>query len=193
MKVLVACEFSGIVRDAFRDKGHFAVSCDLLPSERPLGVHFQGDVIPLLDLKWDMLIAFPPCTALCVSGNGTYADSKEREDAVEFFRLFLEAPISRRCVENPVGVISTRLRPPDQYIQPHEYGEDASKKTGLWLAGLPLLVPTKRIDPRMVEGLPRWSNQTNSGQNRLGPSPTRGKERGRTYEGIALAMAEQWG
>lgn len=195
MRVLVACEMSGRVREAFRARGHDAYSCDLLPSLDNSDYHFIGDARSrqVLDADWDLMIAHPPCTALCVSGNGTYADTKERLDAIEFFRLFLSTNIPRVCVENPVGVISTAIRKPDQYIQPYNFGEDASKKTGLWLTGLQPLVPTRRIAPRIVNGLPRWGNQTDSGQNKLGPSEERGMIRGLTYQGIADAMAEQWG
>lgn len=194
MNVLVACEFSGVVRREFAKWGHDVWSCDLLPSLDDSDRHMQCDVREVLDdPDWDLMIAHPPCTALCVSGNRYYANTKEREDAIEFFRLFLDASIPRRCVENPVGVISTRIRPPEQYIQPYDFGEDASKNTGLWLTGLPLLKPTQRVDSRMVEGRPRWANQTDSGQNKLGPSPDRGMIRGVTYQGIAEAMANQWG
>lgn len=179
MKILVACEWSGKVRDSFLAKGHTAVSCDLIPSARP-GPHIQGDVVPLLKEKWDMLIAFPPCTALCVSGNGTYAGTKEREEAIEFFRLFLDAPIEKICVENPVGVISTAIRKPDQYVQPWQFGHGETKKTGLWLKGLPLLRPTNIVEGRE----PRiW---------KMARTPDRGHLRGETYQGIADAMAEQW-
>jgi hypothetical protein len=133
------------------------------------------------------VIAHPPCTALCVSGNRHYAGTQAREDALDFFNIFLNLPAPYVCVENPVGVISTSLRKPDQYIQPWEYGEDASKKTGLWLKNLPLLTPTNVIKKE------RYANQTPSGQNKLGPSPTRAKERGKTYQGIADAIVSQWG
>jgi len=193
MKVLVACEFSGVVSQAFRNRGHEAVSCDLLPNLLTGNqFHYQGDVRDILDRDWDLLIAHPPCTALCVSGNRYYVDTQERLDAVEFFRLFLNANIERICVENPVGVISTYIRPPDQYIQPYDFGHDASKKTGLWLKNLPILKPTKRINGRIVDGKERWANQTDSGQNNLPPSKDRGYLRSVTYQGIAEAMAEQW-
>jgi hypothetical protein len=189
MKVLVACEFSGIVRDAFIEKGHDAISCDLLDSERP-GPHFKGDIRPfLVSNNWDLLIAHPPCTHTCVSGNGTYAGTPARQEGIEFFRLFLEADCPRIAVEHPVSVISTAIRRPTQYIQPWQFGHPESKKTGLWLKGLPKLEPTN------VLSLPEkgyWDNQTPSGQNKLGPSPDRGHLRSRTYQGIADAMAEQW-
>jgi site-specific DNA-cytosine methylase len=193
MKVLVACEFSGAVREAFRKRGHDATSCDLLPARDDSVHHYQGDVRDLLDKGWDLLIAHPPCTALCVSGNRYYSNTEARTEAVEFFRLFLDAPVERICVENPVGVISTTIRPPDQYIQPYDFGHDASKKTGLWLKNLPLLVATERFPGRMVDGRERWGNQTDSGQNNLPPSEDRGYIRSVTYSGIASAMAEQWG
>lgn len=195
MKILVAYEMSGRVREAFRRKGHSAWSCDILPSLVPSDNHIQDRVEAVLDrdINWDMMIAHPPCTALAVSGNRYYAGSEERQRALEVFRWLLELPIYAICVENPVGVVSSSIRPPDQYIQPYDFGEDASKKTGLWLKNLPLLKPTNPVPPRIVNGKKRWSNQTDSGQNRLGPSETRAMERGITYQGIADAMAEQWG
>ena len=189
MKVLVACEYSGVVRDAFLAKGHDAISCDLLPTESP-GPHYQGDVREILFDEWDLLIAHPPCTALCVSGNRWYAGSALREEALEFFRVFIDAPCAKICVENPVGVVSSRIRPPTQYVQPWQFGHRESKATGLWLRGLPKLVPTKIME---VPECGYWDNQTPSGQNKLGPSKDRWKIRSRTYEGIAEAMAEQWG
>lgn len=197
MRVLVACESSGTVRDAFLAKGHEAVSCDILPSETG-GPHIQGDVLDVIvvDREWDMMIAHPPCTYLCSSGmhwtTRGLRDPNLTEDALAFARKLLEADIEKIAVENPVGAISTRIRKPDQYIHPYQFGDDASKKTGLWLKGLPCLVPTNYIEPRMVGGKPRWSNQTDSGQNRLGPSQDRWKQRSKTYQGIALAMANQW-
>ncbi len=196
MRVLVACEYSGRVRDAFRARGHDAMSCDLLPPDVP-GPHHQGDVLALLDDGWDMLIAFPPCTYLCSSGLHWNKRRPERaaktEDALAFVRALLDAPIDRIALENPIGCISSRIRRPDQIIQPHEYGEDASKRTCLWLKGLPLLVPTKHVAPRIVNGRKRWANQTDSGQNRLPPSADRWKIRSLTYQGIADAMVAQWG
>ena len=197
MRILVACESSGTVRDAFLAKGHEAVSCDILPSETG-GPHIQGDVLDVIvvDREWDMMIAHPPCTYLCSSGmhwtTRGLRDPNLTEDALAFARKLLEADIEKIAVENPVGAISTRIRKPDQYIHPYQFGDDASKKTGLWLKGLPCLVPTNYIEPRMVGGKPRWSNQTDSGQNRLGPSQDRWKQRSKTYQGIALAMANQW-
>ncbi|MCP4741380.1 MAG: DNA cytosine methyltransferase [Actinomycetales bacterium] len=196
MKILVACEYSGRVRDAFAAKGHWAVSCDLLPTERP-GPHVQGDVLALLDEhEWDLLIAFPPCTHL--SGSGARWWPQKRADgrqqaAVEFVRRLHDAPIDRIAIENPVGILSTAIRKPNQIIQPWQFGHDASKRTCLWLKGLPQLEPTKLVEGRLVNGRKRWGNQTDSGQNKLGPSPDRAKVRSLTYQGIADAMAEQWG
>lgn len=196
MRVLVACEFSGAVRDAFAARGHDAWSCDLLPSETS-GKHYVGDARDFLGAGWNLLIAHPPCTYLCSSGLHWNTRRPGRvaltEKALELVRAFLDAPIERIAVENPQGCISTRIRPASQYIQPYDFGADASKKTGLWLKNLPPLMPTKRIAGRIVNGKERWSNQTDSGQNRLGPSDTRWSERSKTYAGIANAMAEQWG
>lgn len=196
MRVLIACEFSGIVRDAFIARGHHAISCDLLPSDRP-GPHHQGDVRDILERGWDLLVAFPPCTYLCSSGLHWNARIPGRsvltDEAIAFVRALLDAPVERIALENPVGRIGTAIRPCDQVIHPWEYGHDASKKTCLWLKGLPRLQPTHLVSPRIVNGRPRWGNQTDSGQNRLGPSPDRAKIRGTTYQGIADAMATQWG
>ena len=171
------------------------MSCDLLPSEQP-GPHHQGDVRELLGQEWDLLIAHPPCTYLSVSGmhwtTRGLRDPKLTEDALDFVRLFMDAPIERIAIENPVSVISSRIRKPDQIIQPHQFGHDASKKTCLWLKGLPLLKPTQMVEPRIVNGKPRWGNQTDSGQNKLPPSKDRWKLRSKTYQGIADAMATQW-
>ena len=197
MRVLVACESSGAVRDAFIRAGHYAASCDLLPSESPLGDHFQCNVLDILDHDWDLLIAHPPCTYLSVSGmhwtTRGLRDPKLTEDALEFARALMDAPIEKIAIENPVSVISSRIRKPDQIIQPYQFGHDASKKTCLWLKNLPLLKPTNHIPGRSVNGKLRWANQTDSGQNRLPPSKDRWKIRSQTYWGIAQAMAEQWG
>ena len=195
-KVLVACEYSGVVRDAFRARGHDAWSCDLLPTETE-GPHFQDDVMAVINRGWDLMIAHPPCTYLSVSGmhwtTRGLRDPKLTEDALDFVRELMNAPIKRIAIENPISVISSRIRPPDQIVQPHMFGHDASKKTCLWLKNLPTLNATCNIAPRIVNGRQRWGNQTDSGQNRLGPKPDRWKERSRTYEGIAAAMAAQWG
>jgi hypothetical protein len=193
MRVLVACEYSGRVRDAFIARGHDAVSCDLLASDVP-GPHYQGDVRDLLVQRWDLLIAFPPCTYLCSSGlhwnKRVPGRAAMTQDALAFVRLLLNAPIERIALENPVGCISTQIRKPDQVIQPWQFGHPESKTTCLWLKGLPRLVPTKVLD-KPASG--RWENQTASGQNRLGPSEDRWKLRSLTYPGIAQAMADQWG
>jgi len=210
MKVLIACEYSGRVRDAFIARGHDATSCDLLPTESP-GPHHQGDVLPLLGYRWDLVIAHPPCTYLTCAGEWAFKDDpgkklkpgtlfgaerrQAREDALEFVTRLWEANSPRVCIENPVGVITKRLPAlgTPQYIHPHQFGEDASKKTGLWMRGLPPLVPTSNYPPRIVNGKRRWGNQTDSGQNKLAPSDDRWKLRSYTYQGIADAMAGQWG
>ncbi len=196
MKVLVACEFSGTVRDAFIARGHDAMSCDLLPSETP-GPHFQGNVLDIIGSGWDLMIAHPPCTYLTSSGLHWNKRRPDRaaltDEALQFVLALATAPIPRICIENPIGCLSTRWRKPDQIIQPHQFGHDASKSTCLWLNGLIPLRPTESVAPRMVNGKPRWSNQTDSGQNKLGPSADRWALRSLTYPGIAQAMAEQWG
>lgn len=189
MRVLVACEFSGVVREAFRAKGHNAWSCDLLPADDGSDYHYEGDINDLLaeTPDWDLIIAHPPCTYLSVSGNRYYSNRSDLYlPAVEFAKQFFDYA-EKVCVENPVGRLSSHWRKPDQYIQPWEFGHDASKKTGLWLQGLPKLQPTKILKKE------RYANQTPSGQNNLGPSKDRAKLRSITYQGIAEAMAEQWG
>lgn len=199
MSVLIACEYSGRVREAFRALGHDAWSCDLLPADDDSPHHIQGDVKDVLRHvgDWDLMVAFPPCTFICSSGLHWNKRRPERaaqtEDALDFVRYLMSSGVPRIAIENPVGCISTRIRKPDQYVQPHQFGDDASKKTGLWLQGLPLLTPTGNVAPRMVNGRPRWANQTDSGQNRLAPSADRWKKRSETYQGIANAMAQQWG
>lgn len=199
MRVLVACEYSGRVRDAFLDAGHYALSCDLLPTDSThhRGEHYQGDVLNLLDEGWDLMIAHPPCTYLSVSGmhwtTRGLRDPQLTEDALTFVRKLLNAPIERIALENPVSVISSRIRKPDQIINPYEFGHDASKKTCLWLKNLPKLASTNFIEPRIINGRKRWGNQTDSGQNKLAPSDDRWKIRSETYSGIAEAMANQWG
>lgn len=183
MRVLVACEFSGIVRDAFRRLGHDAWSCDLLPSERP-GPHIRGDAMSCAygDGPWDMMIAHPPCTYLAVSGARWFAGrEREQSHALLFVRGLLDAPIPRIALENPVSVISTRIRKPDQIIQPWMFGHGETKATCLWLTGLPPLVPTDIVDGRT----PRVHHAS--------PGPDRWRERSRTLPGIAAAMAAQWG
>ncbi len=201
MRILVACECSGVVREAFRAKGHNAWSCDLKPAEDNSIYHYQCDIREILDGpdkgQWDLLLAFPDCTYLSSSGLHWNTRNPERalktQAAVDFALYLLNQPIPKIALENPIGRLSTAIRKPDQIIQPHQFGHDAAKATCLWLKGLPLLVPTHHIDSRYVDGKPRWSNQTDSGQNRLGPSSTRATERARTYKGIAEAMADQWG
>jgi hypothetical protein len=253
LRILVACEFSGTVRNAFAELGHECWSCDLLPSESP-GLHYRGDVTHLLDgwtpvrftmdcdpeldgwcvlsdqcpseckcygptqeepeleymenehgqwvrpvsnPHWDLMIAHPPCTYLSVSGmhwtTRGLRDSKLTEDALEFVKLLMDAPINKIAIENPISVISSRIRKPDQIVQPYEYGHDASKATCLWLKNLPKLKPTDYVEPRIINGKKRWGNQCDSGQNKLAPSPDRWKKRAEFYAGVALAMANQWG
>lgn len=181
MKILVGCEYSGAVRRAFAAKGHDVWSCDLLPSEDNSPNHIMGDIVPLLTQGWDMLICFPPCTHLCVSGARWFKDKqKEQAESLDFVRLLLNAPIHRIALENPVGIISTRIRKPDQIIQPWMFGHGETKATCLWLKNLPKLVPTNIVEGREA----RIHN--------MAPSPTRWKERSRTYSGIALGMSEQW-
>jgi hypothetical protein len=246
-RVLVACEFSGTVRDAFTRAGCHAVSCDLLPSEAA-GLHYEGDVSlllhgweparfggecdssgdgwcrvvdqdidscdcmgptqeeaeyvevrgtlfarPIARPHWDLMVAHPPCTYLAVSGMHWNKRRPEREalteQALVFVHRLMTAPIRRKAVENPISVISTRIRKPSQIVHPHQFGHDASKATCLWLEGLPPLEPTQVVAPG-ANG--RWGNQTPSGQNKIGPSPDRWKERSRTFQGIADAMAAQW-
>lgn len=192
MRILIACEYSGVVRDAFASHGWDAWSCDLLPTEKPDGQHYQCDVRDILDQAWDMMIAHPPCTYLCSSGMHWTVRGKRdpqlTEDALAFVRLLLNANIPHIALENSVGVISTRIRKPDCVIHPWQFGHPESKTTCLWLKNLPPLQPTSIC--KSATG--RWENQTPSGQNKLGPSENRWKERSRTYPGIACAMAEQW-
>lgn len=213
MRVLIACEYSGRVRDAFARKGHYAVSCDFEPSDsKPIldSHHYRGDVRDLIEKPWDLLIAHPPCTFLTCAAEWAYGPGpyhqkvKEgtltgearmlaRIEAIEFVKFFIsQKHIKRKCIENPVGVLSKQIGKPSQIIQPHWFGNDASKATCLWLENLPNLQPTNQIAPRIVNGKPRWSNQTDSGQNKLSPSADRWKERSRTYQGIADAMSSQW-
>lgn len=196
MRVLVACEYSGVVRDAFAALGHDALSCDLLPTLRP-GPHYVGDVRDILADGWDLMIAHPPCTYLSSSGLHWNlrrpGRAAQTEAALDFVRELMAAPILRKAIENPVGCIGTRIRKADQVIQPWQFGHDASKATCLWLECLPVLVPTREVAPRIVGGRKRWANQTDSGQNRLAPSADRWKVRSETYAGIAEAMAATWG
>lgn len=196
MRVLVACEYSATVREAFHSAGHYALSCDLLPTEVD-GPHYQGDVRDIINDGWDLMIAHPPCTYLCSSGlhwnKRVEGRAAKTEEALEFVQFLLDAPIPRIALENPIGCIGTRIRKADQTIQPWQFGHDASKATCLWLKGLPVLQSTDLVAPRIVNGKKRWGNQTDSGQNRLPPSEDRWKIRSETYAGIAEAMANQWG
>jgi site-specific DNA-cytosine methylase len=190
MKVLIACEYSGAVRDAFIAQGHDAISCDLLPTDAP-GPHYQGDVRDIIEDGFDLMVAHPPCTHLAVSGARWFKDKQaEQAEALDFVRLLLSAPIGKIALENPISIISSRIRKPNQIIQPWQFGHPESKSTCLWLKNLPKLIPTDTL-PLPASG--RWNNQTPSGQNKLGPSPDRWKERSKTYQGIAEAMAQQWG
>ena len=203
MKILLACEESQTLTKKFREIGHEAYSCDILPTsgDNPEW-HIQQDVIPLLKKKWDMVIAFPPCTHLAVSGAAWFAkkiaDGRQQQ-GIEFFMEFTKLDhIPKVAIENPIGIMSKIWRKPDQIIQPYDFGDDASKRTCLWLKNLPLLKPTKRIQGRMVKNpsgkiVERWSNQCdNYGHDKTSPSPTRGNQRSKTYEGIADAIVSQW-
>ncbi len=180
MKILIACEFSGIVREAFRKLGHDAVSCDLMPSEM-VGPHIQDDVMNHLCDEWDMMIAFPPCTHLAVSGARWFKNKqKEQEKAIGFFLHLVNAPIPKIGIENPIGIMSTQYRKPDQIIQPWQFGHGETKATCLWLKNLPKLMPTNIVSGR--------ENRIHT----MSPSPDRGRLRSITYQGIADAMVEQW-
>ena len=191
MRVLIACEYSGAVRDAFIRAGHYAASCDLLPSDSPLGDHYQCDVTAILDHDWDLMIAHPPCTHLSVSGARWFKGKQaEQATALDFVRQLLDAPIPRIALENPVSIISSRIRKPDQIIQPYQFGHEATKTTCLWLKGLPHLTPTNIVGKgarhvtKSGKSLPKWYN--------LPPSADRWKIRSATFKGIADAMAAQW-
>ncbi len=219
MNVLIACETSGVVRDAFRAAGHNAMSCDLLPTERP-GFHYQGDVRDVLYWGWDLMIAHPDCTYLTCSAAWAFTDGpyhqkvkpgtltgaarrQARDEAMQFVELLAAAPIPLIAIENPAVNFMNKTMDfkkygfrsnfPTQVIHPHQFGHDASKQTGLLLKGLPDLTHTHTVSPRMVDGRPRWANQTDTGQNRLPPSADRWLDRARTYQGWADAMASQWG
>ena len=183
MKVLVACEYSGVVRDAFIAAGHDAMSCDLLPTDSP-GPHHQGDVLEILDQGWDLMIAHPPCQHLSVSGARWFkqkqADGRQQQ-GIDFFMALINAPIPMIAVENPISIMSTKYRKPNQIVQPWQHGHGETKATCLWLKGLPNLEPTQIVEGRE----PRI--------HRIAPSPDRWKKRSLTYAGIAKAMAEQWG
>jgi len=181
MRVLVACEYSGAVRDAFAAAGHHAMSCDLLPTEKT-GLHYRGDVRDVLHDGWDLMICHPPCTHLSVSGARWFKDKlPEQAEALDFVRLLLDAPIKRIALENPISIISSRIRKPDQIIQPWQFGHGETKATCLWLKNLPKLTPTDIVEGREAR------------VHKMPPGPDRWKERSRTFEGVAKAMAAQWG
>ncbi len=181
MRVLVACEMSGRVRDAFRKRGHDAWSCDILPARDNSSHHIQDDVLNVLSGKWDLMVAHPPRTHLAVSGARWFKDKlSEQADALTFVRALLNAPIPKIALENPISIISSRIRKPDQIIQPWQFGHGETKSTCLWLKGLPLLQPTNIVEGREQK---IW---------KMGPSPERAMLRSLTYKGIADAMAEQW-
>ncbi len=191
MKVLIACEFSGTVRNAFLKRGHDAWSCDLLPTEVE-GPHIQGDVLNILNDGWDLMIAHPPCTHLATSGARWFKNKeKEQKEALEFVSLLLNAPINKIALENPISIISSRIRKPDQIVQPWMFGHPEQKSTCLWLKNLPLLKPTNIVEKgemhvtKSGKKLPKWYN--------IPPREDRWKMRSKTFEGIAAAMAEQWG
>ena len=183
MRVLIACEYSGIVRDAFLVKGHHAISCDLLPTES-LGPHYQGDIRDVLYKEWDMVLAFPPCTHLAVSGARWFKEKQKdgrQQAGIDFFNLFTGLDCPKVAIENPIGIMSTHYRKPDQIIQPWQFGHGETKAICLWLKGLPRLKPTNIVEGRK----PRiWY---------MPPGPERAKKRSRFFPGIAKAMADQWG
>lgn len=181
MRVLVACEYSGRVRDAFIARGHEAMSCDLLPTEAP-GPHYEGDVRDVIGDGWDLMIAHPPCTHLAVSGARWFKEKRdEQEQALQFVRFLMGAPVEMIAIENPISIISSRIRKPDQIIQPWMFGHGETKATCLWLKNLLTLRATNIVEGREAR------------VHKMAPGPDRWKERSRTYPGIANAMAEQWG
>lgn len=191
MKILIACEYSGTVRDAFRALGHDAMSCDLLPTERE-GPHYQGSVLDILGDGWDMMVAHPPCTHLAVSGAAHFAKKRAsgvQDEALDFVRLLLNAPIPKIALENPVSIISSRIRKPDQIVHPWMFGHLEQKATCLWLKGLPLLTATNDVKADMMK-LPKKQRER---LHYLPPSADRWKIRSQTFQGIADAMAAQWG
>lgn len=180
MRILIACEFSGIVREAFQKKGHYTVSCDLLSTEIE-GSHYQGDIKDIIYNDWDLMIAFPPCTYLAVSGARWFKDKqKEQKEVLDFVRLLLNAPIKKIALENPISIIFSRIRKPDQIIQPWQFGHGETKATCFWLKNLPKLEPTNIVSGREAR------------IHKMPPSKNRSKERSKTYPGIAEAMANQW-
>jgi len=196
MKILIACEFSGTVREAFAAKGHNAWSCDIEPTDIP-GNHYQGDVMDIINDGWDMMIAHPPCTHLAVSGARHFKAKRKdgrQQQGIDFFMSIINAPISKMAVENPIGIMSTIYRKPDQIIQPWEYGHNATKSTCLWLKGLPLLKPTNIVDKGEFVTFKSGKRMTKWYADAKKKSPQeRAKIRNKTFQGIADAMAEQWG
>jgi hypothetical protein len=181
MRVLIACEYSGAVRDAFINNGHDAMSCDLLPTDVD-GPHYQGDVFDVINDGWDLMIAHPPCTHLAVSGARWFKDKvEEQKEALEFVQRLMDAPIDKIAIENPISIISSRIRKPEQIIQPWMFGHGETKATCLWLKGLPKLFATDVVEGREAK------------IHKMSPGPNRWKERSKTYQGIATAMANQWG
>jgi site-specific DNA-cytosine methylase len=203
VRILVACEYSGRVRDAFTARGHFALSCDILPTETE-GPHYQGDVRDVLSEGWDMIIAFPPCTKLSCIGAAhwkRWAADGSQQDAIDFFMMFANAQCDRVAVENPAGIMSTKWRRPDQYIQPWWFGDPWTKRTGLWLKGVPKLVAASPVTPQgfWVSGTSYAKGRGDADEGAYAgftgkeSNSTRAKERSRTFQGIANAMAAQWG
>lgn len=193
MKILIACEYSGAVRDAFISLGHDAMSCDLLPTDVE-GPHYQGDVADIINDGWDMMIGFPPCQHLAVSGARWFKQKRldgRQQQGIDFFMSLASASIPKIAIENPIGIMSTKYRKPNQIIQPWQFGHEATKSTCLWLKGLPLLKPTQVVGKgerhvtKSGRSLPKWYN--------LPPSENRWKIRSKTFQGIAVAMAQQWG
>ena len=199
MRILIACEFSGMVRREFAKLGHDVWSCDLLPAADYHAKHIVGNVLDVLGGNWDLMVAHPPCTYLCSSGLHWNKKDNSRAaktlHALAFVQQLMNAPIERIAIENPIGCISTQIRKPDQIIQPYQFGHNASKATCLWLKNLPKLPIDAGlyVQPRIVNGKKRWDNQTDSGQNRLTPSNDRWALRSVTYKGIAQSMAKTWG
>ncbi len=203
MRILLACEYSGVVRDAFRSKGHDAWSCDILPSDAGKKYHYQCDIFEVIDKDWDMMITFPPCTYLSISGNRWFnpkyakkfpTRQQDREDAKEFFMALANAPIGKICIENAQGIMSTCWRKPDQIIHPYQFGHAASKRTCLWLKDLPLLIPTEIVEPEYItyksgKKMPKWYADIGAAKP---PPEVRRKLRSRSFGGIAQAMADQW-
>jgi len=205
MKILIACEFSGIVREAFAKKGHSVVSCDLLPTEKPVSensIHYQGYVFDILNDYWDMVIAHPPCTYLTCAGNKWFKPEyknkfpdrqQKRKDAIKFFINIFNSKAERICMKNPIGVLSTRLRKPDQIIQPYQFGHTDRKPTCLWLKGLKKLQSTEIVVPEIKTNRNGKTASIHHDKALNLPASERWKARSRTYQGIADAMAEQWG